>query len=297
LRNPSGFSAIKATRKKMAKSRHHRHSQDFKGLNARNALDDTNTEEPAERDDSESSLEDKGRRGRVPRTAPPARPPLQKLAPTKLRIIAGQMRGRKIQYNGDPGIRPMKERTRESVFSLLGGYLYNTFAVDLFGGTGILAIESISRGADGGVIFELSRPAVSTIVDTLKLLKLENAIEVHNIDTLRWMRSIESNVRSWPRVPWMIYCCPPYRMWSDHKERLLTGISELFAISPPGSKLICETEHDFDMATEVPELEWDIRKYQPAFIAIASKPLAEPETPTDDETGDTSEIQEGESGL
>ncbi len=211
------------------------------------------------------------RRGKAQREAAP-RPALQKLAPTKLRIIAGELRGRRIQYNGDPAIRPMKERTRESVFSLLGGYLHNTFAVDLFGGTGILAIESVSRGADGGVIFELSRPAVSTIVETLKLLKLEHLIEVHNIDTLRWMRSIESNVRSWPKVPWMIYCCPPYRMWTEHKERLLQGIAELFAVSPPGSKLVCETEHDFDIAAELANLDWDIRTYQPAFIAIATRP-------------------------
>jgi 16S rRNA (guanine966-N2)-methyltransferase len=182
------------------------------------------------------------------------------------------MRGRKIQYNGDPGIRPMKERTRESVFSLLGGYLEETFAVDLFGGTGILAIESLSRGAQGGVVFELSRPAVSTIVDNLKLLKLENRIEVHNVDTLRWMRSIEANVRKWPKIPWMIYCCPPYRMWHDHTERLITGINALLAISPSGSKLVCETEHDFDVAAQLPELDWDIRKYQPAYIAIATRP-------------------------
>ncbi len=278
----------------MAKSRHRRHSHDFKEPIDSHLGESSETEANSNTEELRGAG---GKRVRTPRVAAP-RPALQKLAPTKLRIIAGEMRGRKIQYNGDPAIRPMKERTRESVFSLLGGYLTNTFAIDLFGGTGILAIESVSRGADAAVVFELSRPAVSTIVENLKLLKLENLIEVHNIDTLRWMRSIEGNVRSWPKVPWMIYCCPPYRMWTDHKERLLTGIAELFAASPPGSKLVCETEHDFDMAAELPDLDWDIRKYQPAFIAIATKPAAESITQnagsqTSEESTTNEELAEG----
>ena len=204
----------------------------------------------------------------------PVRPIAQKFSPTKLRIVAGQMGGRKIVYSGDPAIRPMKEKTRESVFSLLGGYLYETFAVDLFGGTGILAMESVSRGAQTGVIFELSRPAVATIVDNLKLLKLETQIDVQNVDTLRWLRSIPANTKNWPKMPWVIYCCPPYRLWKEESQRLLAGIAELYAAAPTGSWLVCETEQDFDMAKELPYIDWDIRKYNPAYVAVAHKPEA-----------------------
>lgn len=194
-----------------------------------------------------------------------------KLTPKKLRIIAGELRGRRVVYNGDPAVRPMKDRTRESVFSLLGGYLHGTMAVDLFGGTGILAIESVSRGSERGVILELSRPAVSTIVDNLKQLRLDEQIEVHNVDTLRWLKSIEINVRSWPKVPWMIFCCPPYRLWHEQTDRLVSGIEELLAISPEGSRIVCETEQDFDVAGNLPALDWDVRPYKPAIISIATK--------------------------
>ena len=208
-----------------------------------------------------------------PELEKPQRPPVQKFSPTKLRIVAGQMGGRKIVYSGDPATRPMKEKTRESVFSLLGGYLYNTFAVDLFGGTGILAMESVSRGAERGVIFELSRPAVATIVDNLKLLRLETQIEVHNIDTLRWLRSIEANTKNWPQMPWVIYCCPPYRLWKEETQRLLLGVADLFAAAPAGSWLVCETEQNFDLSKELPAIDWDIRKYNPAYVAVARKPV------------------------
>ena len=244
---------------------------------ARIDLHDRDSDEFQEADGAEELPRGQSRR---PVRAKPVRPAVQKFSPTKLRIVAGQMGGRKIVYSGDPAIRPMKEKTRESVFSLLGGYLYGTFVVDLFGGTGILAMESVSRGAERGVIFELSRPAVVTIVENLKLLRLETQIEVHNVDTLRWLRSIAANTRSWPQMPWVIYCCPPYRLWGDETQRLLAGIAELFALAPPGSRLVCETEQDFDMAKELPEIEWDIRKYNPAYVAVASKPEITDAPPT-----------------
>ncbi len=219
---------------------------------------DSDQEEENEESDQETSA------------ATRKRPVVQKLVPKKLRIVAGEMRGRKIQYNGDPATRPMKERTRESVFSLLGGYLNDYFAVDLFGGTGILAMESVSRGARGGVIFELSRPAVANIVDNLRLLHLENCIAVHNIDTLRWIRSVEQNTRTWPRdCPWVIFSCPPYRLWNEQGDRLLPGLEQLLRISPIGSQMVCETESSFDISGQVPTLQWDVRKYKPAHVAIA----------------------------
>jgi 16S rRNA (guanine966-N2)-methyltransferase len=236
--------------------------------------DDDDFEDDFEGEPSEVDEQLQGKSRRAMREKPVREKPrqVQKFSPTKLRIVAGQMGGRKIVYSGDPAIRPMKEKTRESVFSLLGGYLYDTFAVDLFGGTGILAIESVSRGAERAVIFELSRPAVATIVDNLKLLRLETQIEVQNIDTLRWLRSIAANTKKWPQLPWVIYCCPPYRLWKEESQRLLAGVAELYAAAPAGSWLVCETEQDFDMAKELPDIEWDIRKYNPAYVAVAHKP-------------------------
>lgn len=202
------------------------------------------------------------------RQQPAAKP---KLVPTRLRIIAGQMGGRKIEYNGDPTTRPMKERTREALFSLLGGYLYNTFAIDLFGGTGILAFESISRGAEQAIILELSRPAVSTIQQNSQHLNLTERIEVFHVDTLRWLRNIGMSFSSWPDLPWVVFCCPPYQMWKSDTERLCGGLADMFEMSPVGSRFVCETEFDFDLPAALPKLEWAIRNYPPANIAICEK--------------------------
>lgn len=201
----------------------------------------------------------------------PVRKAAKKFTPSRLRIVAGALGGRKIEYNGDPDTRPMKEKTREAVFSLLGGYLHNTIAIDLFGGTGILAFEAVSRGAQQGSILEMSRTSVSTIVENLKLLKLDEQIDVHNVDTLRWLRSLEQNVQAWPALPWIVFCCPPYRLWEHDGERLADGLRAMFAMCPEGSQFVCETDHRYDLAASIPELPWDIREYKPAFVGVCEK--------------------------
>ena len=69
-----------------------------------------------------------------------------------LRIIGGTFRGRKLEYAGDMRVRPMKDRVRESVFNLVGTDVKGKFVLDLFGGTGAVCLEAISRGAVGGQI-------------------------------------------------------------------------------------------------------------------------------------------------
>ena len=202
---------------------------------------------------------------------PKRRPAPAKQVATRLRIVAGELGGRKSDYNGDPNTRPMKERTREAVFSLLGGYLYNTFAIDLFGGTGILAFESISRGAERAIILELSRPAVTTMLASMQKLGLSERIDVFNVDTLRWLRNLELARHGWPELPWVVFCCPPYKMWLSDTQRLCTGLMDLYAASPAGSRIVCETERSFDPAAAMPDVEWDVRDYDPAKIAICRK--------------------------
>lgn len=195
----------------------------------------------------------------------------QKIRPTKLRIVAGELRSRRIEYNGDPDTRPMKEKTREAVFSLLGGYLHNTYAIDLFAGTGILGFEAVSRGSIGATLLELSRPTVSTMLSNMKLLNLGDKCDVQNVDTFRWLRTVETQTMRLPRVPWVLFCCPPYALWNLQAERLIEGLVALMNCAPAESMLVCETEDSFDLVKLLPQYDWDVRRYKPASIAIATR--------------------------
>ena len=205
------------------------------------------------------------------RFTPGTRPMKAKFSPSRLRIVAGDLGGRKIDYDGDPATRPMKERTREAAFSLLGGHLNGYQVVDLFAGTGILAFESVSRGAARATLMELSRSVVTTIISNAMTLSLQDVVDVLNIDTLRWMKGVEKNTANWPDRPWVVFCCPPYRMWEGEKERLAEGIREMYKHSPVGSQFVCEAEEHFDLENAITGLDWDVRKYTPAKLGICRK--------------------------
>ncbi len=66
-----------------------------------------------------------------------------------VRIIGGQLRGRRINYSGDARTRPMKDRLREAIFNLIGPSIRGKHVLDLFAGTGALALEALSRAPTG----------------------------------------------------------------------------------------------------------------------------------------------------
>jgi len=85
----------------------------------------------------------------------------------RLRIVAGQLKGRRIRVPRKPEIRPTADRVREALFSILAGAVEQANVLDLFSGTGALGLEALSRGA-AGVVFVEEDPAVArALEDTL----------------------------------------------------------------------------------------------------------------------------------
>ena len=66
---------------------------------------------------------------------------------TSMRIVSGQLRGRKLTCNVEPKLRPMPDRVRESLFSILTSEIAGRPFFDLFAGTGAVGMEGLSRGA------------------------------------------------------------------------------------------------------------------------------------------------------
>jgi 16S rRNA (guanine966-N2)-methyltransferase len=203
---------------------------------------------------------------------------------TALRIIGGLMRSRKIQFAVDPRTRPMKDRTREAVMNLLGGTLEPAIAFDLFGGTGVLAFESLSRGADSAVIFEILKPAAREILANAKSLGVADRIRVISSDVVAWSERLIENLGSLVEIDaksesgnegskttWLVFCCPPYSMWESDGERLRQMLSTWIENAPIGSLFVVEL-HDTTPGELLPDCnQWDIRLYRPAKIAISEK--------------------------
>jgi 16S rRNA (guanine966-N2)-methyltransferase len=88
----------------------------------------------------------------------------------KIRIIAGQFRGRRITVPDRPGLRPTPDRVRETLFNWLGQSLDGLSCLDLFAGSGALGFEAASRGAARVVMVEQDRAAFEVLRKNLSLL-------------------------------------------------------------------------------------------------------------------------------
>lgn len=202
-------------------------------------------------------------RHRPSRTTPAG----NKLVESRLRVIGGQFRGRTIHYNGDMGLRPMKDRVREAVFNLIGLRGKGHFAIDLFGGTGAMAFEALSRGAGSALVFERNIPNARCIEQTARELAVDDRLEVRTGDTLIQIRLVTLNTS----VPWLVFCCPPYELYVSRRADLIALVQRLWEQAPVGSVLVLESDERFEPASAFPDWIWDVRTYSPATIGIVEK--------------------------
>ena len=195
--------------------------------------------------------------------------------PQTVRIIGGSLRGRKIEYHGDPRTRPMKDRVREAVFNLLGQVSGN-IAIDLFAGTGALGLEALSRGASRAIFLERHFPTADLLRRSAEALGVAERCEVAAADTLVWYRKIAAMCGAADghpgeqASPWLIFCSPPYDLYIDRSGDMIALLTELTSAAPPESRLVVEADERFDFST-LPALDWDFRDYPPAHIAIGHK--------------------------
>ncbi|HVK37850.1 MAG TPA: 16S rRNA (guanine(966)-N(2))-methyltransferase RsmD [Candidatus Kapabacteria bacterium] len=122
-----------------------------------------------------------------------------------LRIIAGDLRGRRLKSHERPGLRPTTDRVRESVFSMLGSRLdfEGIEVLDLFAGTGALGIEAISRGAARCTFVEGDRRTARLIEENLRELGIAERASVVAGDAVKFVSTVEASYD-------LIVADPPY---------------------------------------------------------------------------------------
>jgi 16S rRNA (guanine966-N2)-methyltransferase len=111
-------------------------------------------------------------RGTKPETArtKPATAPKKAEKPGKIRIIAGEYRGRRLEVVDRPGLRPTPDRVRETLFNWLGQRLDGLACLDLFAGSGALGFEAASRGAARVVMVENDRAGFAALEKSLAVI-------------------------------------------------------------------------------------------------------------------------------
>lgn len=106
---------------------------------------------------------------------------------SRLRIIGGRWRSRRLEFPDLPELRPTQNRVRETLFNWLAPRLPGARCLDLFAGSGALGIEALSRGAAEIVFVERRPTAIRALRENLAQLKAEGA-RVEPGEALTWLR-------------------------------------------------------------------------------------------------------------
>ena len=107
-----------------------------------------------------------------------------------LRVIAGKAKGHKLKTVPGKGTRPITDRVKENLFNILGVDVVDSTWWDLFGGTGAVGIEALSRGAKFVRFSEMSRGAVNVIRENLAHCKFDDEqAEIRRGDAFNFLES------------------------------------------------------------------------------------------------------------
>ncbi len=120
-----------------------------------------------------------------------------------MRVISGSAKGTQLSSVPGKSTRPITDQVKEALFNILGAQIYDKSVLDLFGGTGAVGIEALSRGADHVVFLDINYRAFNTIQKNLKAAELEPYATVLKKDAFVYLR--EEPDREFD----MIYIAPP----------------------------------------------------------------------------------------
>jgi 16S rRNA (guanine(966)-N(2))-methyltransferase RsmD len=163
-----------------------------------------------------------------------------------MRIISGEARGRTLFAPSGDQTRPTSDKIRGSLFNILNGWIEDAEVLDLFGGTGALALEALSRGAARAVIADTNRSAIEAIRrNAQSVLKdeLEDRAQILKMD----YRSVISGLKG--RKFDLVFLDPPYRMLEAYPD----AIERLVAVDGLRDEVIIVCERRFDSVIRIPE--------------------------------------------
>ena len=151
-----------------------------------------------------------------------------------MRIITGSARGVSLVTLAGENTRPTAERTKEAVFSMLQFEIEGRRVLDLFSGSGQMALEALSRGADFAVMVDRSKEAVSVIEKNAEKTKLKSRCRIVCEDSLAYLKKQKDCFD-------IVWLDPPYD--SDLIQKSLALLIEGNFLKPT-STVVCESRNE-----------------------------------------------------
>jgi 16S rRNA (guanine(966)-N(2))-methyltransferase RsmD len=128
-----------------------------------------------------------------------------------MRVIAGDLRSRRLKTVPGFDTRPTPDRLRESLFNILAPRIQGTIFLDAYAGTGAVGIEALSRGAARAIFIERSRKAVDVLRENLASLGLTRRAEVIHGRVLQHLPAHSVDI---------VFLDPPYELEHEYPDAL-----------------------------------------------------------------------------
>lgn len=176
-----------------------------------------------------------------------------------MRVIAGKYKGRTLFSPKDQSIRPTTDRIKENVFNLLQNRISGSRFLDLFGGSGAMTVEALSRGAACAVTVDASRDSIALIKKNFHKVGVGSEAELLELTYDIALKRLAG--RSFD----LIYLDPPYR--APYVKDIFESIASHRLLSDEG---VVVYEHATEIAFSLPEgwVSADSRKYGSVTIEV-----------------------------
>ncbi len=190
-----------------------------------------------------------------------------------MRIVGGELKGRRLEAPEGRNVRPTSDRARESLFNILtqgrvarnGNPLADARVLDGFAGSGALGIEALSRGAAEAFFLEMDRDALAVLRRNLATLNLGSRARVVPADILSPPRAVQPCD--------ILFLDPPYR--TGLAEPAFKALAAAGWIAP-GALISLETARNEDFEAPAGYTQIDKRHYGNARLVIFQYEADEP---------------------
>lgn len=179
-----------------------------------------------------------------------------------MRVVAGKYGGRPLKTLAGKTTRPTTDKVKGAIFNMIGPYFDGGRVLDLYAGSGSLAIEAISRGMASAILVEKDRRAQAIINQNIKMTREEERFELLKMEANQSLERITGHFD-------LVLLDPPYA-----KEQIVTDIEKMAEreLLSNDALIVCETDKSVDLPEEIAGLGiWKQKIYGISKVTVYVK--------------------------
>lgn len=161
-----------------------------------------------------------------------------------MRVVSGKYGGRPLKTLDGKTTRPTTDKVKGAIFNMIGPYFDGGRVLDLYAGSGSLAIEAVSRGMESAVLVEKDRRAQAIVAENIAMTKEVARFELLKMESSRALEQLTGQFD-------LVLLDPPYA-----KEQIISDIEKMAErkLLSEDIMVVCETDKSVDLPEEIADL-------------------------------------------